>query len=164
MDGERSRLGIRLAKQRGKEGEGILGGVGREFFSIADNFIQSGKQVGGAEDLVGGGAGLDLGRPTNEERRAVTALENVGLVPTPVAVRLVGLLNKVGNLRGGEQPLSAVKMTIVFSASMLRSRAFSTSPTTQSVSIRKSPYGPMPDSPCHRLAGTIGVCGLVSGR
>ena len=79
VNGERPRLGIRLAKQGGQKRKRILGGVVGKFFAIADYVVQCCKQIGGADGLGGNGAGLDLGRPADEERRAVAALEYVGL-------------------------------------------------------------------------------------
>ena len=98
VDGERPSPGIRLAKQRRQKRERILGGVVRKFFAVANDVVERGEQVGGADGLGGNGAGLDLGRPADEERRAVAALEYVGLVTAPIGVGLVALLDEARDL------------------------------------------------------------------
>ena len=79
------------------------------------------------------------------------------LCPRQSALGLWPLATSAGIFAAGEQPLSVAKMTIVFSVRRWRSSACSTWPTTQSVSIRKSPYLPRSDLPCHGFDGTIGV-------
>ena len=94
----------------------------------------------------------------------MSAFINVRLVTTQCAVREMPLGHEIGNFAAGEQPLSVEKTIRVLSVNFFLSKLLSTSPTTQSVSMRKSPYLPMLDFPCQALLGKIGVWGEVSGR
>ena len=66
------------AEEGGEEADAVLGGIGGEFG--AEDVGGGGHEVGEAEELVGRGAGLHAGGPADQERDAVTAVENVGFV------------------------------------------------------------------------------------
>ena len=126
-----------FAGKGGEDAEGIFGGVGGEFFAVEVG--HRGEEIGEAGEFVVVGAGGDFAGPAGDEGDAVSAIPDVGFVAAELGAGEVAFGFEGFDIRGGEQPLSLVKMTSVLSATPASSRAWRTLPVQSSTSMTKSP-------------------------
>ena len=65
VDGEQSLHGLRLVKQGREERKRILGGVGRDGFTLAEHIGERGEEIRRAYGLAGGGTDCNIVWPSD---------------------------------------------------------------------------------------------------